>query len=247
MLTGCLLIIVVTRLWKWPWWKGLAPVILFLLWESTYVAGSLAKLFHGAWMPLLLTLLLWILMKTWQDGRALLWRIMTRGQIPIDHLISELENKRIPRVRGTGVFMSGSSDGMPLVLLHHLKHNKSLHERVVLLTVEFLEEPYATKEERFTATELMPDFYRVVLRYGFVESPDVMRDLCRALAVKRGGEMSNISFYQARELLLPTGKSGMAPWRKKIYIFLSRIARPATGYFDLPSRQVIELGIQMEL
>ncbi|QIF00618.1 KUP/HAK/KT family potassium transporter [Roseimicrobium sp. ORNL1] len=247
MLTSSLLLIVVTRLWKWPWWKGLVPVILFLIWESTYVAGSLAKLFHGAWMPLLLTLLLWILMKTWQDGRALLWRIMTRGQIPIDHLISELENKRIPRVRGTGVFMSGSSDGMPLVLLHHLKHNKSLHERVVLLTVAFLEEPYATKEERFTATELMPDFYRVVLRYGFVESPDVMRDLCRALAVKRGGEMSNISFYQARELLLPTGKSGMAPWRKKLYIFLSRIARPATGYFDLPSRQVIELGIQMEL
>lgn len=247
MLTSALLLIVVTRLWKWPWWKGMVPVVIFLVWESTYVAGSLAKLFHGAWMPLLLTLVLWLLMKTWQDGRAILWRIMTRGQIPIVHLLGELENKRIPRVRGTGVFMSGSADGMPLVLLHHLKHNKSLHERVVLLTVQFLPEPHATPEQRSEVAELMPNFFRVVLKYGFVESPEVMRDLCRALSVKRSGEMSNISFYQARELLLPTGKSTMKPWRKKMFITLSRIARPATGYFELPSRQVIELGIQMEL
>ncbi len=247
ILTSALLLMVVTRLWKWPWWKGVLPIVAFLLMESTYVAGSLTKLFSGAWMPLLLTVLLWTVMKTWQDGRAILWRIMTRGQIPVDFLLSELEKKRIPRVRGTGVFMSGSADGMPLVLLHHLKHNKSLHERVVLLTVKFMEEPHVPLEDRCVVTELAPDFFRVVLHYGFVESPDVMKDLCRAISVKRAGEMGNISFYQARELLLPTGKSTMQAWRKKMYIMLSRMARPATGYFELPSRQVIELGIQMEL
>ncbi|MEZ0275678.1 MAG: potassium transporter Kup, partial [Roseimicrobium sp.] len=247
VLTSALLLMVVLRLWKWPWWKGMLPIVAFLLLESTYVAGSLTKLFSGAWMPLLLTIVLWLVMKTWQDGRAILWRIMTRGQLPVEHLLRELENKRIPRVRGTGAFMSGSADGLPLVLLHHLKHNKSLHERVVMLTVQFLEEPHAAKNQRYAITELAPDFFRVVLFYGFMESPDVMSDLCKALSLKRGGEMSNISFYQARELLLPTGKSTMHPWRKKMYIALARLARPATGYFDLPSRQVIELGIQMEL
>ncbi|WP_425509999.1 KUP/HAK/KT family potassium transporter [Verrucomicrobium spinosum] len=143
--------------------------------------------------------------------------------------------------------MSGTADGLPLVLLHHLKHNKALHERVVLLTIQFHEEPYVKEEKRVSAIELAPKFHRVVLHYGFVESPDVMRDLCHALQFKKIHEMSNISFYQARELLLPTGRGKMAEWRKKLFVSLSRAARPATGYFDLPSRQVIELGIQMEL
>jgi KUP system potassium uptake protein len=150
-------------------------------------------------------------------------------------------------VRGTGVFMSGTADGLPLVLLHHLKHNKSLHERVVLLTVQFHDEPYVAREKRVNAIELAKDFYRVVLHYGFVETPDVMGDLCRALQWKSLADMSSISFYQARELLIPTGKGMMAPWRKKLFVLLSRAARPATGYFELPSRQVIELGIQMEI
>ena len=247
MLTTALLLAVVTRVWKWPWWKGALPIAAFLLLESTYVAGSLTKLFSGAWMPMLLTLLLWILMKTWQDGRAILWRIVTRGQLPVEHIIGELEAGRIPRVRGSGVFMSGSAEGLPLVLLHHLKHNKSLHERVVLLTVQFHDVPHVAKDERCVVTELAPKFFRVVLHYGFVESPDVMPDLCRALKLTRGGEVGNISFYQARELLLPSGSGRMREWRKKLYIMLSRAARPATGYFDLPSRQVIELGIQIEL
>lgn len=207
----------------------------------------MTKLFHGAWVPVLATIILWIVMKTWQDGRAILWRLVSRGQIPVEHILRELEGSRIVRVRGTGVFMSGTPDGLPLVLLHHLKHNKSLHERVVLLTVQFHDAPHVDPAKRVSAIELAPKFYRVVLHYGFVETPDVMGDLCRALECKSVPEMSHISFYQARELLLPTGKGMMAFWRKKVFVLLSRAARPATGYFELPSRQVIELGIQMEL
>jgi KUP system potassium uptake protein len=238
---------VAIRVWKWDTRKVAVIGVVFLLLEGSYVAGSLAKLLHGAWMPLLAAAVLWILMKTWMDGRAILWRIISRGQIPVEHVIRELEGGRIFRVRGTGVFMSGTPDGLPLVLLHHLKHNKSLHERVVLLTVQFHEAPHVAPEKRVSLIELAPKFYRVVLHYGFVESPDVMGDLCRTLQCKSIQEMNYISFYQARELLIPTGKGMMALWRKKVFVILSRIARPATGYFELPPRQVIELGIQMEL
>lgn len=247
VLTTLLFLIVALRVWKWDWWKAALLCVAFLVLESSYLAGSLTKLFHGAWLPVLITIVLWMVMKTWRDGRAILGRLVSRGQIPVEHLIRDLQGPRIYRVRGTGVFMSGTADGLPLVLLHHLKHNKSLHERVVLLTVQFHEAPFVAAGQRVSTIELAPKFYRVVLHYGFVESPDVMGDLCRALECKELPEMSNISFYQARELLLPTGKGMMAAWRKKLFVLLSRMARPATGYFDLPPRQVIELGIQMEL
>lgn len=247
VLTSLLFLGVTTRIWDWPKWKALLPIAIFLVIECAYVAGGLSKFFHGAWMPVLVTVLLWILMKTWQDGRAALWAMVKRAQLPVDHLLRELQGKNIVRVRGTGVFLSSSPDGLPLVLLHHLKHNKALHERVVLLSVQFEGVPHVADSQRVTRTDLQPDFHRVVLHYGFMESPEVMRDLCRSLECKGMDQLRNISFYQSRELLLTTGRSPMAQWRKRLFVFLSRMARPATGYFQLPSRQVIELGIQMEL
>ncbi|MFZ4764791.1 MAG: potassium transporter Kup [Roseimicrobium sp.] len=247
VLTSVLFFTVMVRIWKWPMWAAVLIVGAFSLLEVSYLAGSLTKLLHGAWMPVLLTILLWLVMRTWQDGRAILGRIVQRAQLPVEHVLRELAENSIARVRGTGVFMSGTAVGLPMVLLHHLKHNKALHERVVLLTVQFHNEPHIDLEQRSVVTELAPNFYRVVLHYGFMQAPDVMGDLCRSLAFEDLDELSNISFYQARELLLPSGKGAMAAWRKKLFVFLSRLSRPATGYFDLPSRQVIELGIQMEL
>jgi KUP system potassium uptake protein len=247
LLTSLLFLGVSTRVWGWPAWKAVGPVALFLLIECAYVAGGVSKFFHGAWMPVVVTILLWILMKTWQDGRAILWELVKKGQLPEEFLLQELDNKRIPRVRGTGVFMSSSAVGLPLVLLHHLKHNKALHECVVLLSVQFEDVPHMGAAKRVQITHLQPDFHRIVLHYGFMESPEVMKDLCRAMDFKGLKQMDNISFYQSRELLLTTGKGKMSQWRKKLFVFLSRLARPATGYFQLPPRQVIELGIQMEM
>ncbi|MCX6857887.1 MAG: KUP/HAK/KT family potassium transporter [Verrucomicrobia bacterium] len=172
---------------------------------------------------------------------------MQRGRLPVQFLVDEIGKDRIIRVPGAAVFMSASADGLPLALLHHLKHNKALHKQVILLTVRFEDSPYVCDETRHTVEEHCDDFYRVVLRYGFAESPQVFDDLVQALEGKTKLNKNGITFYQSREVLLTNGPGKMALWRKKLFVMLSRLSRPATGYFDLPPRQVCELGIQLEV
>lgn len=247
LLTSVLFYFVARKNWKWPLWKALLPVLLFMIIEIGYVTGSLVKFFDGAWFPLAIALAMWIVMKTWTDGRGILRDAMMRGRLPVSYLIDELKNNRIIRVPGTAVFMSASAEGLPLCLLHHLKHNKALHKNVVLLTVKFDDQPKVSSDQRMEVDELHTEFYRVTLRYGFAETPEVFDDLVRALNTKGTIKPATISFYQSRELLHTTGPGKIARWRKKLFVLLSRLARPATGYFELPPRQVIELGIQLEL
>jgi len=245
--TSLMFYYVITRIWEWKTWQALAPLTLFLLYEMGYFSGSVIKLFEGAWIPVLSTLFLCVAMMTWRDGRRILGERISNGMLPLDLMIAELKRGKIVRVSGTAVFMSSLSDGVPLALMHHLKHNKALHQRVVLLTIQFLDAARVRGAERITSTELEEGFHRVVLRYGFSETPKVMHHLCQALDIEKKNERDSISFYQSRELLLTNGNAQMAQWRKKLFAFLSRISRPATGYFELPPRQVVELGIQVEL
>ena len=247
LLTSFLFFLVAWRIWDWALWKALLPVLCFMCIETGYFLGSLAKFFDGAWFPLVIGSGLWIVMKAWTDGRAILYTAMMRDRLPVGYLIDEIKRERIIRVPGSAVFMSASAEGLPLALLHHLKHNKALHKQVILLSVKFEDIPRVAANARDVVDMLHDEFFRVVLHYGFAESPQVIDDLCRALAGHTELRPGQITFYQSRELLLTTGPGKMALWRKKLFVFLSRIARPATGYFELPSRQVIELGIQLEL
>ena len=245
--TSVLFFLVAKTVWKWPLWKAALPALIFLTFELGYVSGSLLKFFAGAWFPLAIGLSMWVIMKTWMDGRALLYQAMLRGRLPVSFLVDELKRDRIIRVPGTAVFMSANPDGLPLALLHHLKHNKALHNQVILLTVHFEETPHVKKAQRCHVEEFHTDFFRVVLNYGFAESPNVFEDLCKVLEARGKFNRNGVTFYQSREVLLTNGPSKMAQWRKKLFVLLSRISRPATGYFDLPPRQVIELGIQLEV
>lgn len=247
LLTSIILLFVARRVWSWPLWKAALPVAVFVVIECGYVAGSLAKFFQGAWFPLLVGAGVWLAMKTWADGRAILYQAMQRGRLPVKHLVDDIKAGRVVRVPGTAVFMSATAEGLPLSLLHHLKHNKALHRQVVLLTVSFEDEPRVERGKRSEVREYLEDFHRVRLRYGFAESPDVFKDLCAALRKHTRIVPSAITFYQSREVLLTTGRGKMAAWRKSLFAILSRLSRPATGYFDLPPRQVIELGIQVEM
>jgi KUP system potassium uptake protein len=246
-LTSILLFMVTRRVWGWTFWRIAPLIFIFMLLEGGYVAGSLSKLIEGAWFPLVVAAGIWIIMKTWTDGRAILFQALQRGRLPVQFLIDEIKNNRITRVPGTAVFMSATAEGLPLALLHHLKHNKALHQQVVLLTVRFENEPYVPVANRVEVSEYHTDFYRVILRYGFSESPSVFKDLVEALRERTKVKRAAVTFYQSREVLLPIGPGKMAGWRKELFVALSRISRPATGYFDLPPRQVIELGIQLEV
>ena len=245
--TSLLFFLVARGVWQWPLWKAALPVSIFLIFELGYVSGSLLKFMAGAWFPLVVGLLIWTLMKTWTDGRAILFQAMQRGRLPVQFLIDEIQKDRIIRVPGAAVFMSASADGLPLALLHHLKHNKALHKQVILLTVRFEDTPYIQDETRHTVEQHCDEFYRVILRYGFAESPEVFDDLVQALSGHTKVKKNGITFYQSREVLLTNGPGKMAKWRKKLFVTLSRLSRPATGYFDLPPRQVCELGIQLEV
>jgi len=246
VITTLLLSLIMLNLWKWrPVWVVLLTS-LFLLFELPFALSCVLKMRDGAWIPLATTFLLLATMLTWRKGRELLGKRIQENLLPLDLLLTELANGRILRVPGTGVFMSSISQQVPPVLVHHLKHNKALHQRVILLTVQFAPEPRVFAPDRATREELAEGFYRVVLRYGFAEEPQVMQDLCVALDIPEGQRMG-MSFYQSRELLRITKKPGMAVWRKKLFNLIARTTRPTAGYFDLPPGQVIELGVQIEL
>ena len=246
-ITSIVYFIVLTRTWNWPRWKAGLLVGLFLSFDLPFFAANALKLFAGGWFPIVVALAIFLVMTTWKRGRALLGASLAERMLPMDVFLADLDAHQPHRVAGTAVFMSSSPDGTPVVLLHHWKHNHTLHEVVVLLSVLSDPVPEVDDESRVTASDLGRGFYRVRVRYGFMETPNVPRAL--RLAARHGVPYApdRTSYFLGRETLLPTGKGGMPRWRKALFSFVSRNARSATQYFEIPPDRVVELGMQISL
>jgi KUP system potassium uptake protein len=246
VVTTILFAVVARGRWRWPVWKVLALTASFLAIDVAFLGANVVKVAAGGWVPLLLALVLFTLMTTWKKGRELLAGILTQGALPMELLLDDLRKRRPHRVPGTAVFMTSGTDGAPVVLLHHLKHNKVLHEEVVLLSVQSAEVPAIEDGERVRVEALGLGFYRVIATFGFMESPDVPAVLARARDAGIRAAPAETSYFLGRERLLPTGGSRMVRWRKKLFVLMSRNAQSATEFFALPPNRVVELGAQIE-
>jgi KUP system potassium uptake protein len=221
-------------------------VILFLLFDGAYFAANLAKVPDGGWFPLLVGAFGFTLLTTWSKGRRLMRERMKEVALPLE-IFAKSGRGSTAKVPGTAIFMASGSSGTPAALLHNIKHNKVLHERVVILTVQIAEVPYVDPEERYATTELGDGFFRVLLHYGFMEETDVPAALKEIGMCGAPFEMMQTSFFLSRQTLLTSKNPGMAIWREKLFAWMMRNAATPMQFFNLPTNRVVELGSQVEI
>jgi KUP system potassium uptake protein len=245
-ITTCMLAVVLFRVWKWnPILAGLI-IGTFLIIDAAYVASNLTKIADGGWFPLAVAALIFAVLTTWATGRKLLRERLAEGAIPLPVFIKSTANS-LHRVRGTSVFMASSSETIPSALLHNIKHNQVLHERVVILTVLIDEVPHVAPDMRAAVSAAGDGFYRVVLRYGFMDEINVPLDLAR---IEMGGgsfNMMTTSFFLGRQKLIASKRPGMMLWREQLFAWLSKNSESAMEFFRLPTNRVVELGSQLEI
>lgn len=247
VITSILACTIALKSWKWPVWV-VAPLLAFLLFiDIPLFAANVVKILHGGWLPLLIGIVAFTLMSTWKQGRKLLMQRLNEMAIPLEGFIENMEAYSPDRVQGTAVFLTNSTHGVPHALLHNLKHNKVLHERIVLLTIRSEEVPYIEESERIGIERLSDSFWRVMAYYGFKETPNVQEilELCEARDMHF--ELMDTSFFLSRETLIQTDREGLAPWREKLFVWMSRNAMRATDFFQIPTNRVVEMGAQVEL
>jgi KUP system potassium uptake protein len=239
--------VVATRTWGWPVWKALPLAAAFLAVDLAFFGSTAVKFLEGGWFPVLMATGIFVVMTTWNTGRRHLASVLSAAMLPLEVFLTDVKETKPWRVKGTAVFMASNPNGVPAILLHHFKHNQVLHERMVLLTVLGLHIPEVPAEDRVRVEELEHGFYRVTIRYGFMQSPEVPRALAECARFGLVMQPGSTSYFLGRETLLPTGKARMSRWRKTLFAFVSRNARPATAYFGLPPNRVVELGMQVDL
>lgn len=233
--------------WGWSKTRTGALVLLFLTFDVAFFSANVLKIPDGGWVPLALGIVIFTLMLTWKTGRSHLFSRLKSEAMALDPFIEAIGAHSPTRVAGTALFMTPNSEGVPHAMLHNLKHNKVLHEKVVILTVKFLDFPHTSAEERISVEALPHQFYKVTVRYGFKDEPDLPRDL--ALCTEKGLVLDamDTSFFIGKEILIASEKSGMSFWRKKIFIGLFRSAETITNQFKLPPNRVVELGSQIKI
>ncbi|HCN89942.1 MAG TPA: potassium transporter Kup [Oxalobacteraceae bacterium] len=248
MLTTTILTFFVIRYgWRYNLLLACVATGLFLIIDFAFFSANVLKILHGGWFPLLLGAFLFTVMLTWKRGREIVFQNLQKHAIPLEDFLPSLFIAPPVRVPGTAVFLRGESDGVPHAMLHNLSHNKVLHERVVFLTIHIEEVPYVSAAERVRIQDLGHHCYQLNVRYGFKDEPDIPKVLELAADYGLAFEMMETSFFIARQTLISTPGSGMALWRERLFVAMSRNARGAADYYQIPANRVIELGTQIEI
>jgi KUP system potassium uptake protein len=241
-----LIAVVLFAMWNWNRWLVIGLLSLFFTIDILYFSANLLKVPDGGWFPLLVGAVAFTLLTTWAKGRKLMIDRMNEAALPMEVFIKSA-SASAARVPGTAVFMTTSMSGVPHALLHNLKHNKVLHERVMLLTVRIEDIPFVRVDKRFETKDYGSGFFRVIIRYGFMDEINVPSALTDVKGIGTQCKMMDTSFFLARQTLLPSAKPGMAVWRERLFAWMLRNAESAMEFFKLPTNRVIELGSQVEI
>jgi KUP system potassium uptake protein len=246
-ITTILAYVVARQVWHWSRWTAGVITAVFITIDLAFFGANLLKVLHGGWVPLVIATLVFSLLSTWKTGRMVLGKRLRERAYPFDLFLKDLNRTRPHRVPGTAIFMTGSGAGVPPTLIHNLRHNKVLHANIVLLTVTTEDVPHVSRERAIELEPLSAGFFRVTLRYGFMEEPGVPEAISEARARGLPIDKDDITYFLGRETLLPANHPGMAPWREKLFALMSRNAMRATAFFRIPPERVVELGMQVEL
>ncbi len=247
VITVLLLYVVMTERWHWPKPAALAILTLFLIIDLAFFGANALKILQGGWVTLAVALGIFTLMTTWKTGRRLVGARLTARAIPIDRFVAMVAETKPVRVAGTAVFMTAQATGTPPALAHNLRYNKVLHQHVVILTVSTAQRPHVPRDERVTVEDMGHDLYNVRVQYGFMEDPDVPAALTQARQLGLPLEPDDVTYFLGRETIIVTRREGMAIWREKLFVLMSRNAVRATAFFRLPTERVVELGVQVEM
>jgi KUP system potassium uptake protein len=247
VVTAMMAFIVIWRVWRWPVLGAAALMAPFLFVDLTFLSANMLKIVEGGWVPLALGILIIVVMYTWRRGSRMLFEKTRHQEMPLESLVANLEKKPPIRVPGTAVFLTSDPASAPTALLHSLKHYKVLHEKNVILTVETADTPRVDPAERVRIEPVGKTFSRVVLRFGFMETPNVPKALAIARKLGWQFDIMSTSFFLSRRLLKPAAKSVMPRWQDRLFIGLTRAANDATDYFQIPTGRVVEVGTQVTI
>jgi KUP system potassium uptake protein len=247
LITSIMLGVMMLYVWRWNRLLAIGATSLFLIVDGAYFASNITKIPDGGWFPLLVAAISFTVLTTWAKGRQLMRERLSEAALPLPVFIKSAAPS-VHRVRGTSVFLSTSADVVPAALLHNLKHNQVLHQRVLILNVKVEEVPHVSEEKRVEVHDAGEGFYRVILHYGFMEEVDIPRDLARIRTCGDAFNMMSTSFFLGRQKLIASKKTpGMALWRERLFAWMLKSSESAMEFFKLPTNRVVELGSQLQI
>jgi KUP system potassium uptake protein len=239
--------VVVWKVWRWSPLAAVALILPFLCIDVIFLSANMLKVVEGGWVPLALGTMLMVVMYTWRRGTRLLYEKTRRLETPLEALVAMLEKKPPARVPGTAVFLTSDPTSAPTALMHSLKHYKVLHEKNVILTIQTAPTPRVDSADRVRIERVGDTFTRVMLRFGFMEMPNVPKALAIARKLGWTFDIMSTSFFLSRRSLKPAAHSGMPRWQDRLFILLTRFANDATDYFQIPTDRVVEVGTQVTI